>query len=97
MPCPWCSIQLICKAAGKYVTPYATELVLQLLQSQSELEPAALNYLAFHVEKSGISQERVSVGARSPHPPPPRAARLLRCICTHVHRLTTLRWMPGMM
>lgn len=52
-------VQAICKAAGKFLTPFATDLILQLLQSQSELEPASLNYLAFHVEKSGISQEKV--------------------------------------
>lgn len=48
----------ITRQSGVLLKPYVAEIIHTLLESLSSMEPQVLNYLAFHVEKSGLSQEQ---------------------------------------
>ena len=48
----------ITRQSGVLLKPYVAEIIHTLLESLSSMEPQVLNYLAFHVEKSGYSQEQ---------------------------------------
>jgi proteasome component ECM29 len=54
-------VQKICQLASASLAPFVPDLVSTLLEALSSLEPAALNYLSFHVEKYNITQEELEV------------------------------------
>ncbi|KAI7902114.1 proteasome stabiliser-domain-containing protein [Cokeromyces recurvatus] len=49
----------VCKTGAALLKKFVPELVDTLLQSLSSLEPQAMNYLSFHVDKYNISQEQL--------------------------------------
>jgi len=49
----------ITRQSGFLLKPYVPDIVLKLLDHLSLMEPQVLNYLAFHVEKMGYSQEQL--------------------------------------
>ncbi|KAI8374250.1 proteasome stabiliser-domain-containing protein [Radiomyces spectabilis] len=53
------AILRVCKSGAKLLKPYIPDLIDSLLQSLSSLEPQAMNYLSFHVDKYNISQEQL--------------------------------------
>ncbi|KAJ3082397.1 hypothetical protein HK102_001737 [Quaeritorhiza haematococci] len=53
------TILKITKKGGVLLKPHLVDLVSTLLESLSSLEPQAMNYLSFHTEKYGITQEQL--------------------------------------
>ncbi|KAG0174143.1 hypothetical protein DFQ29_007586 [Apophysomyces sp. BC1021] len=49
----------VCKTGAALLKSYIPDIVDTLLESLSSLEPQAMNYLSFHVEKYNISQEQL--------------------------------------
>ncbi|CEG80887.1 Putative B-type regulatory subunit of protein phosphatase 2A (PP2A), Rts1p [Rhizopus microsporus] len=49
----------VCKTGAVLLKKYIPDIIDTLLQSLSSLEPQAMNYLSFHVEKYNISQEQL--------------------------------------
>eukprot|EP00124_Ichthyophonus_hoferi_P004629 Ihof_evm1s534 gene=Ihof_evmTU1s534 len=65
------TMQQICKVAGAQVRPYISDVVVVMLQGQSELESASINYLSFHLDKYQVDRElfedaRVAASKTSP-------------------------------
>ncbi|KAI8319962.1 ARM repeat-containing protein [Martensiomyces pterosporus] len=49
----------LCKASGSYLTAFAPSIAERLLESLSNMEPQAANYLTFHADAHNISQEQL--------------------------------------
>ncbi|KAJ1962449.1 proteasome component M29 [Dipsacomyces acuminosporus] len=49
----------LCKAGGSYLTGFVPSIVERLLESLSNMEPQAANYLTFHADSHNISQEQL--------------------------------------
>lgn len=49
----------LCKKGGVLLKPHVADLVTTLLESLSDLEPQMVNYLSFHADKYGVTQEQL--------------------------------------
>ena len=49
----------LCQHAGRLIRPFIPDVVATLIEALSALEPQALNYLTFHVDKFDMSSEQV--------------------------------------
>ncbi|KAJ1736098.1 proteasome component M29, partial [Coemansia biformis] len=49
----------LCKVSGRYLSPFVPVIVERLLESLSNMETQAANYMTFHADSSGISQEQL--------------------------------------
>lgn len=52
----------LCQRSGKRIKPYVANIVATLLEALSALEPQALNYLSFHVDKFDLTHDQVCLG-----------------------------------
>ena len=51
------TILKICRKGGVFLRPHLAEIVGTLLEGLSSLEPQIVNYLSFHTERYGVTQE----------------------------------------
>jgi len=49
----------LCQRSGKRIKPFVPSIVATLLEALSALEPQALNYLSFHVDKFDLTHDQV--------------------------------------
>lgn len=55
----------LCKSSGKYLTAHVPLIVERMLESLSNMESQAANYLSFHAENSNITQEQLETARLS--------------------------------
>ncbi|KAJ2119129.1 proteasome component M29 [Coemansia sp. RSA 720] len=49
----------LCKASGRYLSVFAPAIIERLLESLSNMESQTANYLTFHADGHGVSQEQL--------------------------------------
>ncbi|PIA15401.1 hypothetical protein COEREDRAFT_16099 [Coemansia reversa NRRL 1564] len=49
----------LCKASGRYLEPFVPTITEKLIESLSDMESQAANYMTFHAGGSGISQDQL--------------------------------------
>ncbi|KAJ2607228.1 proteasome component M29, partial [Coemansia sp. RSA 1365] len=49
----------LCKASGRYLEPFVPIIAEKLIESLSDMESQAANYMTFHAGDSGVSQEQL--------------------------------------
>ncbi|KAJ2848016.1 proteasome component M29 [Coemansia brasiliensis] len=49
----------LCRTSGRYLSSFAPVIIERLIESLSDMEPQTANYLTFHAEGHGISQEQL--------------------------------------
>ncbi|KAJ2714183.1 proteasome component M29 [Coemansia spiralis] len=49
----------LCKVSGRYLSSFVPAIVERLLESLSNMEAQAANYLTFHADSHGVSQEQL--------------------------------------
>ncbi|KAJ2780504.1 proteasome component M29, partial [Coemansia javaensis] len=49
----------LCKSSGRYLAPLVPAIVERLLESLSNMEAQAANYMTFHADSHGITQEQL--------------------------------------
>ncbi|KAJ2797321.1 proteasome component M29, partial [Coemansia guatemalensis] len=49
----------LCKASGRYLEPFVPTIAEKLIESLSDMESQAANYMTFHAGGSGISQDQL--------------------------------------
>eukprot|EP00160_Parvularia_atlantis_P018917 Unigene719_Nuclearia_a/m.2313 Unigene719_Nuclearia_a/g.2313 ORF Unigene719_Nuclearia_a/g.2313 Unigene719_Nuclearia_a/m.2313 type:complete len:221 (-) Unigene719_Nuclearia_a:1937-2599(-) len=53
------TITKLCRRSGHLLAPYAADTIVLLVEALSSLEPQAVNYLTFHVDKYDISRDEL--------------------------------------